>query len=49
MDHGAAKSLIFVGRQRQMAKLELALEDVLAGHVRLVVLTGEPAIYGREW
>ena len=34
----------FVGRQREMDKLNAALEDVLSGSGRLVMLVGEPGI-----
>ena len=34
----------FVGRQREMAELRATLDDALAGHGRLVMLTGEPGI-----
>ena len=35
---------VFVGRQREMAQLEAALEDALGGQGRLVMLVGEPGI-----
>ena len=35
---------IFVGREREMAELTSALDDALAGEVRLVMLAGEPGI-----
>ena len=35
---------MFVGRQREMGELKEALEDVLAGRGRLVMLVGEPGI-----
>ena len=35
---------IFVGRQREMAALEAALEEALAGRGKLVMLVGEPGI-----
>ena len=35
---------IFVGRQREMAELTVALDDAMAGHGRLVMLAGEPGI-----
>ena len=35
---------IFVGRQREMETLTAALEDVLTGQGRLVMLAGEPGI-----
>jgi DNA-binding CsgD family transcriptional regulator/tetratricopeptide (TPR) repeat protein len=35
---------VFVGRQREMGELKVALEDVLSGHGRLVMLVGEPGI-----
>lgn len=35
---------LFVGRQAEMATLQAALEDVLAGRGRLVLLGGEPGI-----
>lgn len=34
----------FVGRQREMAELVSAFEDVMAGYGRLVMLVGEPGI-----
>ena len=34
----------FVGRQAEMSTLQAALEDVLAGRGRLVILAGEPGI-----
>jgi DNA-binding SARP family transcriptional activator len=34
----------FVGRERELAALESALEDTLGGHGRLVLLSGEPGI-----
>jgi tetratricopeptide (TPR) repeat protein len=35
---------IFVGRQRELVELLTALDDALAGHGRLVLLSGEPGI-----
>ena len=35
---------IFVGRGREMAELEAALDDVLSGQGRFVMLSGEPGI-----
>lgn len=35
---------VFVGRQREMAELRIALEDALSGQGRLVMLAGEPGI-----
>ena len=35
---------IFVGRQREMAELTLALNDALSGQGRLIMLAGEPGI-----
>src|SRR3972149_9683480 len=35
---------IFVGREREMAELTVALEDALAGRGRVVMLFGEPGI-----
>ncbi len=35
---------VFVGRQREMAELTVALNDALAGNGRLVMLVGEPGI-----
>jgi len=35
---------VFVGRQREMGELKAALEDVLSGRGRLVMLVGEPGI-----
>ncbi len=40
--HGISR--VFVGRQREMAELSAALDDVLTGHGRLVMLVGEPGI-----
>ncbi|MFQ6026168.1 MAG: helix-turn-helix transcriptional regulator [Dehalococcoidia bacterium] len=37
-------SSVFVGRQREMGELRKALEDVLSGQGRLVMLAGEPGI-----
>ena len=34
----------FVGRQREMGELKLALDDATAGHGRLAMLVGEPGI-----
>lgn len=34
----------FVGRERELAELQRALEEALAGHGRLVLLSGEPGI-----
>ena len=34
----------FVGRQREMGELTVALEDALSGQGRLVILVGEPGI-----
>lgn len=41
---GAWDDPIFVGRQAEMATLQAALEDALAGRGRLVLLDGEPGI-----
>ena len=35
---------VFVGRQREMALLQAALEEALSGKGRLVMLVGEPGI-----
>ena len=35
---------VFVGRERELAQLDGALDDVLAGHGRLVLVAGEPGI-----
>jgi len=35
---------VFVGRQREIAELNTALEDALSGNGRLVMLAGEPGI-----
>jgi eukaryotic-like serine/threonine-protein kinase len=35
---------VFVGRQREMGELKAALEDVLSGRGRMVMLVGEPGI-----
>ena len=35
---------VFVGRRREMAQLEAALAEALAGRGRLVMLVGEPGI-----
>lgn len=32
----------FVGRQREMAELQAALQEAMAGHGRVVMLVGEP-------
>ena len=37
-------SRVFVGRQREIAELDAALADALAGQGRLVLLSGEPGI-----
>ena len=34
----------FVGRQREIFELNLALEDVIAGKGKMVMLVGEPGI-----
>ena len=34
----------FVGRQRELEEMRAALDDVLSGHGRIVMLTGEPGI-----
>ena len=34
----------FVGRQREMSELRVALEDAISGQGRLVMLAGEPGI-----
>src|ERR1700691_2236108 len=34
----------FVGRERELAELRAALDDVSAGHGRLFLLSGEPGI-----
>ncbi len=40
----AQTSSTFVGRDRELAELNKALEETLAGHGRLVMLVGEPGI-----
>ena len=35
---------VFVGRERELAEVVGALEDALAGHARLVLVSGEPGI-----
>jgi predicted ATPase len=35
---------VFVGRERELAELHAGLDDVCAGHGRLVLLSGEPGI-----
>ncbi len=35
---------VFVGREKEMAELRVALDDAMAGHGRLVMLVGEPGI-----
>ena len=35
---------VFVGRQRELAQLQHALNDALSGQGRIVMLTGEPGI-----
>jgi len=40
----APQDQIFVGRQREMAELKVALDDVIAGQGRSVMLSGEPGI-----
>ena len=35
---------IFVGRQREMARLEAAMDAAIAGDGRVVMLAGEPGI-----
>ena len=44
MEPRTGKADIFVGRQREMAVLETALNDALSGQGRLVMLAGEPGI-----
>jgi transcriptional regulator with XRE-family HTH domain len=41
---GQLRGEVFVGRKNEMDGLGAALEDVLAGHSRLVMLAGEPGI-----
>ena len=43
-ESGVLTSSSFVGRQREMGQLRIALEDALSGHGRLVMLVGEPGI-----
>ena len=35
---------VFVGRERELAELDLGLRDALAGHGRLFLLAGEPGV-----
>jgi len=35
---------VFVGRRREMAALQAALDDALSGQGQLVMLVGEPGI-----
>jgi hypothetical protein len=35
---------VFVGRQRELGRLKVALEDALLGRGRLVMVVGEPSI-----
>ena len=44
MIHDGAPGNMFVGRQREMETLVTALEHVLSGHGRTVMLVGEPGI-----
>ena len=37
-------SRVFVGRHREMGELRAALEDVISGRGRMVMLAGEPGI-----
>ena len=39
-----SEASIFVGRQRDMETLTAAIDDAMADHGRLVMLTGEPGI-----
>jgi DNA-binding CsgD family transcriptional regulator len=41
---GSRAGSVFVGRQREMAALQAALEDARSGQGRLVMLVGEPGI-----
>ncbi len=41
---GTSANDIFVGREREMAELNAALEDALGGRGRVVMLVGEPGI-----
>ncbi len=43
-DSGILTSSSFVGRQRELAELQAALDDALSGRGRLVMLAGEPGI-----
>jgi len=43
-DSGILTSGSFVGRQRELAELQAALNDALSGRGRLVMLAGEPGI-----
>ncbi len=44
MNSEAAEGRIFVGRNREMSELSGALDGVLSGRGRLVMLAGEPGI-----
>ncbi|MBI4218782.1 MAG: DUF2791 family P-loop domain-containing protein [Chloroflexi bacterium] len=44
MSFAAGSRDVFVGREREMAALTAALEDMIAGHARIVMLVGEPGI-----
>src|SRR5215467_13080651 len=39
-----ARPSLFVGRERELAELRAGLEDTLAGHGRLFLISGEPGI-----
>ena len=41
---GPCPRVSFVGRQREMGELKVALEDAMSGRGRLVMLVGEPGI-----
>lgn len=44
MNTRSGTATAFIGRRREMATLESALDDAMAGQGRLVMLAGEPGI-----